>query len=197
MPFAHEILDTISDRRDMRSPTHDSYGDRVMIVFVPGDAEQQIEHVLRNRNWTVGESGDRPSSSDLAAMAHEVIRLMRDWKTQSDENADRLLSEKRALSPIGPDVLEIDQAQLVPGRVINRYCEAVRSGLFTTVVPCCERAIRLSRDAEHAVCCSCLLAYTVTIYDEGDDGWGNPSYLAIFTVAHDVAATHNQRRTRR
>jgi hypothetical protein len=168
-----------------------------VIVFVPGDAEQQIVRVLGNRSWTINESQDHLSSSDLAAMAHEVIRLMRDWKTKSDENADRLLSEKRALSPIGPDALEIDQAQLVPGRIIHRYCEAVRHGLFNTVVPCCGRAVRLGRDAEHAVCCSCLLAYTVSIYDEGDDGWGNPSYLAIFTVAHDVAATHHQRRTRR
>jgi hypothetical protein len=168
-----------------------------MIVFVPGDAEQQIERVLRNRRGTVGESGDHLSNSELAAMAHEVIHLMRDWKTQSGEKADRLLSEKRAMSPIGPGELDIDQSRLAAGRIIHRYCEAVHRGLFNTAVPCCGRAIRLSQNTEHTVCCSCLLAYTVSIYDEGDDGWGNPSYLAIFTVQHDVAATHNQRRTRR
>ncbi len=168
-----------------------------MIVFVPGDAEQQIERVLGNRRWTLSHSGDRLNNSDLAAMAHEIIHLMRDWKTRSDEKVDRLLSEKRALSPIGPEAFEVDQSQLVAGRVIHRYCEVVRRGIFNTVVPCCGRAVRLGRDTENAVCCSCLLAYTVSIYDEGDDGWGNPSYLAIFSVAHDVAATHHQRQARR
>jgi hypothetical protein len=130
-------------------------------------------------------------------MAHGVIKLMRQWKTQSGERIDHVLSDTRALSSIGPDTLAVDPVQLVAGRVIYRSVRAGPSGLFRTNVPCCGRAIRLDRKTEQAVCCSCLRAYMVSIHDEGDDGWGNRSCVAIFTVDHDVATTHHQRRTRR
>ena len=167
-----------------------------MIVFLPYDAERQVLCLLGDYQWTVDESGIFCRESVLDAVAHDVVKLMRKWKNQSGEKADQVLSEMRALSLIGSDTLEVDPMQIAVGRVIYRSVRVGRRGAFHTTVPCCGRAVLLGCETEYAVCCSCLRAYVVSIHDEGDDGWGNQSYVAIFTVDRDVVTTHHQRRTR-
>lgn len=168
-----------------------------MIVFVPDDAEYQIARILGDYARSSGPDGGHLDYNGFAGLAHHVMVLLRDWKTQDREAAQTRLLEQRTLTVVGPDIVEVDRALLVIDRVIHRYCEPTRRGLLRTTVPCCGRAISLTQDAQHAVCGICRLCYTVSVYNEGDDGWGNQSHLAIFTVAYDVVAAQPRHKPRR
>jgi hypothetical protein len=123
------------------------------------------------------------------------MNLLGDWQTPSGHIRRQPDAQQPPLPAVGADQRDIDHALLVPGRVVWRYCESTRGDRLRSTVPCCHRSITLSEDTEHAVCCACRLAYAVIVKDEGDDGWGNRSYSAAFTVSHTITvARHRPRR---
>lgn len=153
-----------------------------MVTPRPDDAEQQLAQALRDfaldaQYWTAGADTE-------TGMARAVLALLHDWHDDARKAARDRAADTPVPYRIGAGGGVVERELLVTGRAVDRYTNPVRGGRLRSAVPCCDRPIILTIDTEYAVCPACRMAYAVAVEDEGDDGWGTTSYLAVFTVEH-------------
>lgn len=106
-----------------------------------------------------------------------------------EASARRGKKEEPPPAPVHRFDAAVSIGMLSPGVVVERELSARTGDTFTSLVPCCGRAltVRLEdrRGEVHAACCRCGVLYRAGMRDE-DDGvderWDEPFYLVVFEV---------------
>ncbi|NRQ31344.1 hypothetical protein HII36_05755 [Nonomuraea sp. NN258] len=134
------------------------------------------------------------SEHDRLALAERMLEAVNDVGLQVAEKPTRTPQPEPAqIPPIWPGN-PVTLAQLIPGRLVQRYTEEAGEEVRTDV-PCCERRITVeARDGLETdlVCPFDGLRYTLVLVDDEDGGlWAN------FTVVGEVVMPRRRSPTRR